>query len=216
MFEPKHQTMRSVSLLLILFSVYFPGSSQQPPASGADVQAALKRARMLTDSLANSAKFKNMFKQGKSVNIDSLEKVGRDFSRKGGAAGMGIPGMRRDTSKLTLPKRDAKALASVPAKALSSADLKKYIIEIDKRLTPKLRATYGTPIVNTDKLAPEQISTASLFALEMGQLDQAVLLSLKAAERDPDDPNILNNTGAILQKGAGDCCDYHSRICVGR
>lgn len=201
MFEPKHQTMRSVPLLLILFSVYFPVSSQQPPASGADVQAALKRARMLTDSLANSAKFKNMFQQGKSVNVDSLEKVGRDFSRNGGAARAGVPGMRRDTSKLTLPKRDGAALASVPAKALSSADLKKYITEIDKRLTPKLRAAYGTSIVNTDKLAPEQISTASLFALEMGQLDQAVLLSLKAAERDPDDPIILNNTGAILQKG---------------
>jgi tetratricopeptide (TPR) repeat protein len=89
----------------------------------------------------------------------------------------------------------------LPAKALSSADLKKYIVEIDKRLTPKLRAAYGTTVANTDKFSPEQISTASLFALEMGQLDQAVLLSLKAAERDPDDPIILNNTGSVLQKG---------------
>jgi tetratricopeptide (TPR) repeat protein len=192
--------MRSVVLLLILLVVYL-SARPQPPATNADVQAALKRARMLTDSLANSQKFKEIFKQGKQVNIDSLEKVGRDFSRNGGAAGSGIPGMRRDTSKLTLPKRDAKSLASLPAKSLSSADLKKYMVEIDKRLTPKLRAAYGTTIVNTDKFSPEQISTASLFALEMGQIDQAVLLSLKAAERDPDDPIILNNTGAVLQKG---------------
>jgi tetratricopeptide (TPR) repeat protein len=141
-----------------------------------------------------------MIKQGKLVNIDSLEKLGRDYNRNGAAAGKGVPGMRRDSSNFNLPKRDAAGLAKLPPKTLSTAELKNYITELDRRLAPKLRAACGTAVANTENFAPEAISTASLFALENGQLDQAVLLSLRAAERDPEDPIILNNTGAVLQK----------------
>jgi tetratricopeptide (TPR) repeat protein len=218
MFGAKHQTMRSVIAVLILLFLYAPGYAQQTNPSNSDVDAVLKRTQRQLDSMYNSPKMKNMMKQAKGVNVDSLEQVGRKAQRSGGAGMPGMPGMsqmpgmggmagmgagrrKSDTANYKIPKRDAAGLAGLPQKPLSTEALKNYLVTIDKRLTPKMRAAFGTTIVNTDNFSPVAISNAAIMASQSGQLDQAILLSIKAAERDPEDPLVLNTAGSLLQQG---------------
>jgi tetratricopeptide (TPR) repeat protein len=56
-------------------------------------------------------------------------------------------------------------------------------------------------LVNTTAYDVNTISNSSVLASEAGYLDQAVLLSLKAIEKNPGDPVTLNNAGAIFKEG---------------
>ena len=44
---------------------------------------------------------------------------------------------------------------------MSTEALKNYLITIDKRLTPKMKAAFGTTIVKTDNYDPAMISNAA-------------------------------------------------------
>lgn len=182
-------------LLLHLSTVAF---SQQP-----DVQAIFKEVRRKEDSMMNSQHFKDLMKQGRAVNTDSLIRGAK--SRTGGMTGSPAfgagGGMRPDTNLEKLPPKDVRTLGALPQTPVSAAALQEYAQELDKKLSPVFRQAFGTALVNTDKYSPITLSNASAVATEMGMLDQAILLALKALERAPDNPAILNNAGAVLHKG---------------
>jgi len=142
-------------------------------------------------------------RQGRAVNTDSLIRAAKDqTSHMPGSPAFGGGGLRpSDTAVAKLPPRDTRTLGALPSRPLSAAALQQYVTALDKKLTPALLQAYGTTIRNTDRYNAVAVSNAAAIATEMGMLDQAVLLALKAVEREPDNPAVLNNAGVILHKG---------------
>jgi tetratricopeptide (TPR) repeat protein len=193
--------MKAALAALFLLCLSVVAAAQKTPA---EIQAMLKDIQRRTDSMMNTPKIKEMYRQGLSVNTDSLTRAAK--ARTGG----GIPGamalaggggLRPDTNVAKLPPKDTHTLGALPSGTLSSEALKQYAEALDKKLTPAFRQAFGTMLSNTDKYDPTTLSNASAIATEMGMLDQAVLLSLKSVERAPDDPAVLNNAGVTLHKG---------------
>ena len=192
--------MKASLAAFLLLHLYTAAFAQQTTT---DVQAIFKEVQRKTDSMMNSAHYKELMRTGRSVNTDSIIRAAR--ARSGGtpgslAFGAGA-GMRPDTNLEKLPPKNVRTLAALPSKPPSAAALQEYATALDKKLTPAFRQAFGTSLGNTDNYSPITLSNASADATEMGLLDQAILLSLKALERAPDDPTIENNAGAILHKG---------------
>jgi tetratricopeptide (TPR) repeat protein len=179
------------AIFFLLFSLISPGLKAQ-----ADIDSMMKKWQKQIDSALNDPDLKKILKDAKAIDADSLK---RAVQSSGATPSKDM--RAEDSSSYRLPDKKSKALAGLPKKTLSTAELKTFITNIDKKLAPVLHASFGTPIANTDAYDANTIVNSAVFALAAGLVDQAVLLSLKAVEKAPDDPVVLNNTGAILKKG---------------
>jgi tetratricopeptide (TPR) repeat protein len=167
-----------------------------------DVQAIFKEVHRKEDSVLNSQHFKDLMKQGRAVNTDSITRAA--MSHTGGMPGSMAYGgarIRPDTNVARIPPKNTRTLGALPSKPPSAEALRQYAEALDKKLTPAFHQAFGTTLGNTDKYSPTTLSNASAIATEMGMLDQAILLALKAMERAPDNPVVLNNGGSVLHKG---------------
>jgi tetratricopeptide (TPR) repeat protein len=189
----------TVVILLHLCAVAF---SQNPPSS-AEAQAILAKMRAQQDSFMNRSEVKKMMAQGRALNTDSIIRAAKSRTPGSGSEPLVMGGavIRPDTTTEKLPPKNTQALGTIPSKALSTPAIKDFANVLDKKLTAAFSRAYGTTIANTDKYSVTAITNAAVVASEMGQLDQALLLSLKAVEREPGNGLALNNAGAILHQG---------------
>jgi DNA-binding beta-propeller fold protein YncE/Flp pilus assembly protein TadD len=148
------------------------------------------------DSMLNDPNLKKLMDYAQTLNVDSIKRAAEEMARTASA-----PLKEEDTTNYALPGKNIKALAKIPKQVLSSAELKSYAATLYKQLAPAFRSAYGTPLVNTSGYDANTVGNAAVFATEAARLDQAVLLALKAIERSPEDPVLLNNAGAIFKKG---------------
>ncbi|MDP4149240.1 MAG: hypothetical protein Q8927_08055 [Bacteroidota bacterium] len=198
--------MRSLLATVFLLGLYATGTGQQTNPSSAQIQEVLQKMHAQLDSAYKSPQVRKMMQQGKAINTDSIVRAAKSRTGNGQSGNMGSLtaggiGPRPDTSTEKLPPKNTRVLGAMPSKPLSAAAIRQYMTDLDKQLTPAFRDAFGTSIGNTDKYTALGISNASVIAAEMGMLDQAVLLSLKAVERAPDNPLILSNAGSILHTG---------------
>jgi tetratricopeptide (TPR) repeat protein len=202
----KKPDMRSLLAAMLLLGLYAPVIGQQTTPSSAQIQEVMQRMHAQLDSAYKSPQVKDLMKHGKEINTDSIVRAARARSGNGlsgnlGSMASGGAGLKPDTTTAKIPPKNNQVLGAMPSKPLSTAALKQYATDLDKRLTPACREAFGTSIGNTDKYSVLAISNASVLAAEMGMLDQAALLSLKAVERAPGNPLILSNAGSILHTG---------------
>lgn len=173
--------MRRILAGILVAGLHLPAWSQQPPSPSAQLEA-LKNARRQLDSLINSAK-------SKAAATASI------------APGPGRAHLRPDSLAWMLPPRNDGALAALPPRPPSVAEIRNYANALDRRLAPALKNAFGTTVPNTDPYAVTTLDNAAAMGATMGILDQAVLIALKAVERDPGNPVALNNAGALLHEG---------------
>jgi tetratricopeptide (TPR) repeat protein len=191
-------------VLFCLLACRFTPTMAQKTMTPAEIDAMLKDMQRRNDSLMHSDKVQNFLKQGKAINADSIARAAKDRKMPAAPGMMGfgsMPLIKPDTTTEKLPPKNIQALGAVPARSLSTAAIKDFANDLDKKLTAGFQKAYGTVIVNTDKYNVTAITNAAVVASEMGLLDQALLLSLKAVEREPGNGLALNNAGAILHKG---------------
>ena len=186
--------MKNISLFLFSFVI---GHAAICQPTQAEIDAMIKKAQKMADSIMNDPKTKKMLKDAQTQNTDSLVTA----MRKAGA-GSGVYKIKDDSSYYALPGKDTKALAKLPKEILSTAELKTYATYLYKKLALAFHTGYNTPLVNTVAYTANTITNSSVLAAEAGYIDQAVLLSLKAIEKNPGNPIMLSNAGAIF-KDAG-------------
>jgi Flp pilus assembly protein TadD/sugar lactone lactonase YvrE len=148
------------------------------------------------DSVLNDPNLKKLIDYAQTLNIDSIKRAVEGMARTASTAAR-----EEDTSSYALPGKNIKALSKIPKVVLSAAELQFYAATLYKKLAPAFASAYGTVLANTSGYNANTISNAAVFATEAARLDQAVLLSLKAIEKNPNDPAVLNNAGAVFTKG---------------
>lgn len=148
------------------------------------------------DSMLNDPQMKKLMNYAKTLDVDSIKRAVEGMAKSAGS-----DMKEEDTTAYALPGKNTKALSKIPKTVLSTAELQLYAATLYKKLAPAFRSAYGTPLVNTTGYNSNSISNAAVFATEAGRLDQALLLSLKAIEKSPDDAVVLNNAGAVFKKG---------------
>lgn len=100
-------------------------------------------------------------------------------------------------SKIKMPDRNAKALASIPAKPLTKKELTAFIGDMKNKIMAAMGAA-GIKALPASTVAADALSNASIFCWYGGDADMAIEVALDAAVKDPDDMNVLNNLSGIL------------------
>lgn len=192
--------LRQVFLAGIAFFIFCPcGRSQQPgidPAKLAEVQRKM-------DSLMKDPKLKALMNKnnsaGKTPGIASLPpNIAQLASNPMGAM---TASRKPDTaflSRLRLPRRNDSALATIPAKPLTHAQLVTRIANLKNSLIPELQAHFATEMVNTANVGSTGAANAAALAWMAGRQDVALELAIDGADIDPDDDIALNTLGSVL------------------
>lgn len=97
-------------------------------------------------------------------------------------------------SRIKLPDRNDRALATIPAKTLSRKDLVSYITDTKKKFMTGLGIT---PVAVGDATATS-LSNGGVMCWYGGNSERGMELALDAAEKDPDDMNALDNLSGLL------------------
>ena len=101
-------------------------------------------------------------------------------------------------SKIKNPSRNEKALASIPPKPMSKAELKTYLGDIKKKLAPVVQSSYGTSPLQTSGKSATAISGEAVLAFYAGKPEYSLLLGMESVAMDPENENALNNYAGIL------------------
>ena len=175
-------------LLLLLLPCFSIG--QQPP-SQADLNKLQKDLQQKTNAIMNDPKYKQYFDKNNAGNATGMMNTPvNPFSPQ-----------RPDTaflSKIKLPEKNLKALASIPAKPMSKEELKNFLADIKKKLGPVVQSSYGTKPLNTSGKTATAISGEAVLSFYAGEFEYALLLGMESVSADPENENALNNFAGIL------------------
>ncbi len=175
------------SLLFLLFPCL--AIAQQP--SQADLDKLQKEMQQKANSIMNDPKFKQYLDKNNSGNSANMMNIpSNPFSLQ-----------KPDTaflSKIKTPEKNVKALASIPAKPMSKADLKVFLADIKKKLGPVVQSSYGTRPLNTSGKSGTSISSEAVLAFYAAKPEYALLLGMESVSVDPQSENALNNYAGIL------------------
>lgn len=100
----------------------------------------------------------------------------------------------------TLPPKNLARLAQVSKTVVTLATLQEYVSEINKQLTQKINPDIRNAVaqLTTVQSNPLALSRAAIAAWYKNRPVQALALAAKATERQPDNPEIVNTLGALL------------------
>lgn len=101
-------------------------------------------------------------------------------------------------SKMKLPEKNLKALASIPAKPMSKEELKNFLVDIKKKLGSVVQSSFGTKPLNTTGKTATAISGEAVLSFYAGKFEYALLLGMESVSADPENENALNNFAGIL------------------
>jgi tetratricopeptide (TPR) repeat protein len=101
-------------------------------------------------------------------------------------------------SKIEFPDRNEKALASIPAKPMDSTKLPGFIGDMKKKIVEAVGDSISGQASYYATLDADGISNAAVLCWYAGNDVKALELALEAAEKNPDDMNVLNNLSGIL------------------
>ena len=184
---------RNCFLLLLVSSCFVMGQSSP---SQADLEKIQREAQQKAEAIKNDPKYKQYLDKSNTSSTDQQPQITQ----------MNIPAnpfslQKPDTaflSKMKTPEKNLKALASIPAKPMSKADLKIFLSDIKKKLGPVVQISYGTKPLNTAGKSAAAISGEAVLAFYAGKPEYALLLGMESVSLDPENENALNNYAAIL------------------
>ncbi|MDP4264187.1 MAG: tetratricopeptide repeat protein [Bacteroidota bacterium] len=101
-------------------------------------------------------------------------------------------------SKIKIPDRNAKALASIPVKPMTKKELTGFIGDMKHKIMTAMAGTTGTSPLSVSTFDADGLGNASVLCWYAGNADRALEAALDAAEKDPDNMNVLNNLSGIL------------------
>ncbi len=101
-------------------------------------------------------------------------------------------------SKMKMPEKNLKALASIPSKPMSKEELRKFLADIKSKLAPVVQSGYGTKPLNTSGKTATAISGEAVLAFYAGKPEYSLLLGMESVSADPENENALNNYAGIL------------------
>ncbi len=97
-------------------------------------------------------------------------------------------------SKIKMPDRNDRALATIPTKTMSRKDLVSFIADTKKRFMTAM----GTTAISVTDVDATSLSNGGVMCWYGGNSERALELALDAAEKDPDDMNALDNLSGLL------------------
>lgn len=161
-------------------------------STASETDLMLEKLQKQIDSAMNDPRIRKYVKDAETMNIDSINKAARDAVKNGRQ-------IRRtyDSSSFAIPAKKTNVLASLPKKTMTPGELKNYLENIDKKYTSILIAQ-GTKLPDVSSLSATSTGYASALYLLDGSNYQAAWCAIKAAEKDPDDISVLNNSGGVL------------------
>ncbi len=160
--------------------------AQQP--SQADLEKMQKDAQQKANAVMNDPKYQKYIGNNNAGNMMNIPS--NPFSLQ-----------KPDTaflSKMKTPEKNVKALASIPVKPMSKADLKYFLADIKKKLGPVVQSSYGTRPLSTSGKSATAVSGEAVLAFYAGKPEYALLLGMESVSLDPENENALNNDAAIL------------------
>ena len=101
-------------------------------------------------------------------------------------------------SKIKIPDRNAKALASIPSKPMAKKELSGFIADMKKKIMTAIGSSMGTTALQVSDIGSDALSNGSVMCWYSGNTERALELALDAAEKDPDNLNALDNLSGIL------------------
>lgn len=103
-------------------------------------------------------------------------------------------------SKIKIPDKNAKALASIPAKTMTKKELIAFVADLTAKLKTGMKRVDGEQPIDFSGYDANSLSNASVMAWYTGQVvaDRSLEFALDAASKDPDNIYALNNLGAVL------------------
>jgi tetratricopeptide (TPR) repeat protein len=104
---------------------------------------------------------------------------------------------KNDTAQFSLPLRNSKLLNALPIRTFTRQELISYLHNLGSKLTEYLKNTYATNIGGFSSATINQPGTP-IFLWLKGSVNEAVLVTVKASESNPDNNLQLNNAGGIL------------------
>ena len=145
-----------------------------------------------------------MKKYGNDSTVNKAMKVAKDKQKEVTDAmknqqgnNNALPVNKNDTAEFSLPSKNNKLLNALPIRTFNRNELISYLHNLNSKLTEYLRTTYKTDINNFALTAIKQSGTPIGLWMK-GKVNESVLVTLKAAELQPDNNLKLNNTGGIL------------------
>jgi Flp pilus assembly protein TadD len=185
-----------ISTLLFSATILF----SQTPTADQQNKILQEAQRKLDSVMKNNPNVKKYMDKNNQVNsvpdmpaIPDIQKNPYD-AMNGALAGIN----EKDTLFYQLPSKNNAALSKIPKKVMTKTELIAYLGRLDKKITESLSTHYGTAIGNTSTHSADEIGAAAVLALAKDEGDEAILLALKAAEKNPSNDLLLNNVGGIL------------------
>ena len=103
-------------------------------------------------------------------------------------------------SRIKMPDKDIKGLASIPAKSMTKKELITFIEDLNTKLKEGMKKVDGEQPIDFSDYDANSLSNASVMAWYTGQdvADRSLEFALDAATKDPGNIHVLNNLGAVL------------------
>jgi len=188
--------MRKV-VLLSLLSLLVHQTSMAQQATAEEIQKRLDQALKDPQIKAMYEQARNAGKQpSKASNTDSLKKL----VSKGGQTRMTAE-PEKDSSHFSPPPRNEKYLQALPLRVFNRNELVSYLHNLNSTFAVLLHSDFGVDIENIPVSSAAEACQTSIALWLDNQQEQSALLILKAAEMEPDNSILLNNTGGILTNG---------------
>ncbi len=180
--------MKKIFFALLSFSIQFV--SAQP--TQAEIDKMMKQAQDAMKKYGNDSTVNKAMKVAK----DKQKEV-TDAMKNQQGNNNALPVNKNDTAEFSLPSKNNKLLNALPIRTFNRNELISYLHNLYSKLTEYLRTTYKTDINNFALTAIKQSGTPIGLWMK-GKVNESVLVTLKAAELQPDNNLKLNNTGGIL------------------
>ena len=180
--------MKKIFFALFSFSIQFV--SAQPTQD--EIDKMMKQAQEVMKKYGTDSTVNKAMKEAK----DKQKEV-TDAMKNQQGNNNGLPVNKNDVADFSLPLKNNKLLNALPIRTFNRNELISYLHNLHSKLTEYLRITYKTDINNFSLTAIKQSGTPIGLWMK-GKVNESVLVTLKAAELQPDNNLKLNNTGGIL------------------
>src|SRR5215467_3995751 len=182
--------------LLLFFSLPAFAIAQTTP-SQADLDKMQKDVMQKVDALKNDPKYKEYFDKSGTSNsqISNMPQANMPINM------FGSP--KPDTAylnKIKVPAKNSGALESLPAKTMTRTELTNYITGMKNKLIASIQTENVYTPIDESAYDASSLSNAAVMTWYMNPPvgDEALVLALSAAGKDPNNMNALNTLGGIL------------------
>ncbi|HWR32413.1 MAG TPA: tetratricopeptide repeat protein [Chitinophagaceae bacterium] len=169
--------MRRIFIFCLLFPFLLHTGFAQVPTQ-AEIDKMMKDAQSVMKKYGNDSLVK------KATNNNLLD-------------GTPTSGRKTDTTAFMIPARNNKLINALPIRCFNKTELISYLHNLRSKLSEYLRSKHGTDISGIPEAVSKQ-SGAAIGLWMAGGIRESVLVSIKAAELNPENNLLLNNTGGIL------------------